>query len=84
MATKNMHDALVSEIRAEMGRQRKTQTELSNVIQLSQRATSYRLNGMRTISWDEAFQAAQWLGVSLTELVRRAEANRDHEEALAG
>lgn len=84
MATKNMHDALVSEIRAEMGRQRKTQTELSNIIHLSQRATSYRLNGERTISWDEAFQAAQWLGISLTELVRRAEANRYHEEALAG
>lgn len=84
MATKNMHDALISEIRAEMGRQRKTQTELSNIIHISQRATSYRLNGKRTMGWDEAFQAAQWLGISLTELVRRAEANRDHEEALAG
>lgn len=83
MATKNMHDLLASEIRAEMGRQRKTQTELSNIIHISQRATSYRLNGERTFGWEEAFQAAQWLGVSLTELVRRAETSRDEELAVS-
>lgn len=73
MSTKNIAEQLVSEIRAEMARQKKSGTELGAVLHLGQRAASYRLNGQRSMSWDETYAAAQWLGMTLAELVHRAE-----------
>lgn len=73
MATKNIAEQIISEIRAEMARQKKSGTELGAVLGMSQRAASYRLNGQRAMGWDETFATANWLGLTLASLVRRAE-----------
>ncbi|NKG22247.1 hypothetical protein [Paeniglutamicibacter terrestris] len=73
MPTKNIADQIISEIRAEMARQKKSGTELGQVLGMSQRAASYRLNGQRAMGWDETFTTANWLGLTLAELVKRAE-----------
>lgn len=73
MATKNIAEQIISEIRAEMARQKKSGTELGVILGMSQRAASYRLNGQRSMDWDETLKTASWLGITLTELVHRAE-----------
>ena len=91
MPTKNIADKLISEIRAEMARQKKSGTELGQVLKMSQRAASYRLNGQRSMGWDETYAAAEWLGLTLSELVHRAEVaaeaaqphSSDHESMAA-
>ncbi|MHC9046743.1 helix-turn-helix domain-containing protein [Microbacterium saperdae] len=64
---------LADEIRAELARQRKTAGELGAVLGITQHTIGRRLNGGTPFNAIELMQTASWLGMSLSELVRRAE-----------
>lgn len=73
MSTKNITERITAELRAEMARKRITQTELAPKLHISQRALSLRLNGERKMSWGDTYDLAMELGVTLSEIVQRAE-----------
>jgi len=64
--------AVSGEIRACMARGQHTQGELATVLGLSQPSVSSRLKG--DVAWDvdELAKVAQWLDVSLSELIASA------------
>lgn len=73
MATKNITEQIAAELRAEMARQKITQTDLADKLFISQRALGYRLNGERKMSWGDTAKVAAALGLKLSEVVIRAE-----------
>lgn len=52
-----------------MARQRKTGVDLAGVLNLTQQSVSRRLNAETDISLDELAQIADWLGVSVYDLI---------------
>ena len=66
--------SIANEVRAELARQRKTAAELAAVLGISQHTVGKRLNGSSAFNIIELFRASSWLGLSLEELARRAEA----------
>lgn len=65
---------LAAEIRAEMARQGETAVRVARAIGLSPATLSRKINGRRELLVTEAAEIAEHLGVSLSELARRAEA----------
>lgn len=58
-----------------MARQRKTAAELALVLGITQHTVGRRLNGAKPFNAIELMSTASWLGLSLSEIVRRAEAD---------
>lgn len=52
-----------------MARQKRTGTELAAVLQCSQQSASRRLNGGQGLDLDELPVIAEWLGVSVFDLL---------------
>ncbi|HWU28932.1 MAG TPA: helix-turn-helix transcriptional regulator [Microbacterium sp.] len=64
---------IADEVRAEMARQKKTGAELAAVLGITQHTVGRRLNGATPFNMIELILVAAWLGISLGELIRRAE-----------
>lgn len=56
-------DAVAAEVRAELGRQRRTMADLGKAIHRSAPSVARRLNGEIPFDVIELIQAATWLGV---------------------
>lgn len=65
--------SVADEVRAELARQRKTATELAAVLGITQHTAGRRLNGGTPFNLIELFAVASWLGLTVTEITRRAE-----------
>lgn len=63
-----------------MARQRKTGIDCSVVIDRTQQATSRRLNGEVDLSLDEVSKIADWLGVTIFDLIPRRSETRDSDD----
>lgn len=65
-------EAVSTEVRAHLARNRKTQRDLSEVLGISQPQISARMNG--DIAWDvnELAAIADWFGVPVTALIGEA------------
>lgn len=59
----------VDNIRAEMARKRKNQSELAAILGVSQAGVSRRLKGTTPFTVNELYAVARWLGVSVKALV---------------
>ncbi len=66
--------SIAAEVRAELARQGRKQTELGPVIEVSAQGISRRLAGDQTISLDELHAIAGFLGVPISEFMARATA----------
>ncbi|MDQ1215707.1 helix-turn-helix domain-containing protein [Microbacterium arborescens] len=66
-------ERLAAEVRAEMARQRRTAGQLAQVLSLTQATVGRRLNGLVPFNITELAATAEWLGLSATELVERAQ-----------
>lgn len=62
-------EALAAEVRAEMGRQRKTSTDLAAVLGVTKATARTRLSGSQPLDVLELAQIADWLGVSPESLL---------------
>lgn len=62
-------EAVASEVRALMGRQRVSQTRLAKVLDMSQQSLSRRLTGEQPFNIDELFQLADHFHVEVTALL---------------
>lgn len=60
----SIRQVVAAEVRAEMGRQRKTGVELATVLGISQQSASRRLRGETGLDLDEVAVVAEWLGVA--------------------
>lgn len=65
----SLNEAVAAEIRGEMARQRKTGTGLAEVLHCSQQSASRRLSGAQRLDLDELAVIADWLGVTLLDLI---------------
>jgi transcriptional regulator with XRE-family HTH domain len=67
-------DALAAEVRATLAGHtpRRTAKELADHLGLSQQSVSNKLNGKSAFTLTEFHYACEWLGVSATDLMRRA------------
>lgn len=65
-------ERVAAEVRAEMARQRRTQTELAEHLDMSQQAVSRRMTGELAWDVDEITDIADWLGVPLAALMAEA------------
>ena len=63
---------VAGEIRAELARQRRTQTDLAAELGLSQPSVSQRLSGQVPMTVDEVARIADWRGVPVSVLVDAA------------
>jgi len=66
-------EAVASEVRAEMGRQRKTQADLAGVLGIYTATAGRRLDGSVPFDVVELATVARWLGVKASEIMARAE-----------
>lgn len=66
-------EAVAAEVRAEMGRQRKTQADLAAVLKIYPSTAGRRLDGSVPFDVVELATVARWLGVKASELMVRAE-----------
>lgn len=57
------NERVASEIRAEIARQQRRQSDLTDVLDVSQSGVSARLNGRVDLTVNEVVAIAQWLGV---------------------
>lgn len=64
---------VAGELRAELARQKRTSGELASVLGISPHTTGRRLNGETPFNVAELAAACRWLGVSLAEIIQRAE-----------
>jgi transcriptional regulator with XRE-family HTH domain len=62
-------DYTAGEIRAHMGRQRKTGVQMAALLQISQQAASRRMNAEADFSLDELAAIAEWLNLSPLDLL---------------
>ena len=62
-------DLVAAEVRAEMARQRRTQAELAEHLNVSQAAVSRRLVGLVPFDVSELDEVAAFLGVPLADLL---------------
>lgn len=65
----SIRHVVAAEVRAEMGRQRKTGVELAAVLGISQQSASRRLRGETGLDLDEVAVVAEWLGVAPHDLL---------------
>lgn len=61
---------VATEVRAEMGRQRKTKKELAEVLNITPATAATRLSGSVPLDTRELFAVAAWLGVPPTQFMR--------------
>jgi transcriptional regulator with XRE-family HTH domain len=66
----SLAEIVAAEIRAEMGRQRKSQDDLADVLGIARSVISLRLNGHRPFKLAEVEQLADYFGVPITSLIR--------------
>jgi len=64
--------AVLTEIRAEMARQRRTQAQLAEHLNITQASLSRRFNGVVPITYEEVASVEEWLGLSAGALDARA------------
>lgn len=64
-----LRQRVAAELRAEMARQKRTGIELATVLKCSQQSASRRLNGGQGLDLDELPVIAEWLGVSVFDLM---------------
>lgn len=69
-----MTEAVASELRAELGRQKRSAKSLAESAGLTRSTLHKTLNAQRAIDVDDLFHLADLLGVSPTEIFDRAEA----------
>lgn len=65
--------AVADEMRAEMARQRKTAVEFAAALGITPHTAGRRLNGESPFSIVELARGASWLGLTVGELISRAE-----------
>ena len=63
------HERIAAEIRAEVARQRATQVQLAQLLDLSQAAVSRRLSGDTPFTLNELAAIAQFLNVPITKFI---------------
>jgi transcriptional regulator with XRE-family HTH domain len=68
--TSSLAATVAAEIRAEMGRQQKSQEDLADVLGTARSVISLRLNGHRPFKLDEVQRLADYFGVPITALIR--------------
>lgn len=66
--------ALAGEIRADLARLNETQTALCHATTMAKATASRRLSGESPFGLDELMKVADFLGVSVSDLLKRAEA----------
>jgi transcriptional regulator with XRE-family HTH domain len=66
----SLAEIVAAEIRAEMGRQRKSQDDLADVLGIARSVISLRLNGHRPFKLAEVELLADYFGVPITSLIR--------------
>ncbi len=66
----SLAEIVAAEVRAEMGRQRKSQDDLADVLGIARSVISLRLNGHRPFKLAEVELLADYFGVPLTSLIR--------------
>ncbi|MFI2568886.1 helix-turn-helix domain-containing protein [Cellulosimicrobium funkei] len=76
-------ESIAAEVRAEVARQRKTVQGLAQVLNVTQSTASRRFTGDVPFDMREIFEVAAWLGLSVTELDRRARETRDAADHVA-
>lgn len=64
---------VADEVRAELARQRKTAADLAAALGIGQHTVGSRLKGSVPFTVPELMLAASWLGITVGELVVRAE-----------
>lgn len=72
----SLHERIAAEVRAETARRRLNQTELAGLLGLSQAGASRRLRGVTPFTVDELDLLGRHLGVSVVDLVTRADRTR--------
>ena len=72
--TQPLSGQVAANIRAELARQRRTQSELVMSLGLSPSAVSRRLSGQQPFEIDEVDAVARLLGVSVADLIGQAAA----------
>ncbi len=63
---------VAANLRAEIARRQKRQADLAPIWGMSEMAVSRRINGTVPVSADQALQAAEWLGLDVSDLFGRA------------
>jgi transcriptional regulator with XRE-family HTH domain len=66
-------EGVAAEVRAEMGRQRKTQAELARALRMHPATVARRLDGSTPFDVAELVDLGAWLGVPAAALLARAE-----------
>ena len=64
---------LAGEVRAEMARQGVTAATMAQATDISRASLSRKLNGRNEFTVAEMFRVAEFLGMTLSDLLRRAE-----------
>jgi len=65
----SLRQVAAAELRAEMARQKRTGVELGAVLNCSQQSASRRITGEKAIELDELPLIAEWLGISVIDLL---------------
>lgn len=65
--------SIANEVRAELARQQKTAAELAEVLKVTPHTMGRRLKGATPFNVVELMTAVTWLGLTLEELIHRAE-----------
>lgn len=60
---------VATEVRAEMGRQFKSQSDLAELLEIDQGSASLRLRGLRSFRTEELVAIAEWLGVPVAQFL---------------
>jgi len=68
--TCSLAENVAAEIRAEMGRQRKSHEDLAQVLGIARSAVTVRLLGQRPFKLAEVERLAEYFGVPLSSLIR--------------
>lgn len=69
MSSPTMRHKVAAELRAEMARQNRTGIELAALLGCSQQSASRRTSGLTGLDLDEAALIADWLGVTVADLI---------------
>lgn len=66
--TTKQPNGVAANLRAEIARRQRRQADLADVWGISEMAVSRRVNGFVPITAEQAAQAAQWLGLDVSDL----------------
>lgn len=67
-------ERVAAELRAELSRQRRTASQMSTELHIPRSTLGKRLVGNGALDTDQLAAITRWLGVTIEEIVRRAEA----------